>query len=360
MRSVYIHIPFCNSICSYCDFCKFLNNDIWASNYLTYLKKEIDKYYEKDMVKTLYIGGGTPSCLSYDNLIKLFKIIRVFRLSSDYEFTYECNINDLSEEFLIFLKENGVNRLSIGVESFNKYKLKYLNRKHNKKDIFSKIALARKIGFDNINIDIIYALPIEDMSILKSDIKYALKLKVDHISTYSLIIEDNTKIGITKMVPIPAELDASMYEYICDKLEDKNFIHYEISNFAKEGKMSRHNINYWLNNEYYGFGVGAHGYVHGVRYENTRSLNSYINGKFLLKEDLISRQEQMDNEIMLGLRLLRGINVKDFFLKYQINIQEAYDLKEVLEEKEMIYEDGFLFINPDYIYVMNEILIKIL
>ena len=162
------------------------------------------------------------------------------------------------------------------------------------------------------------------------------------------------------MVPIPAELDASMYEYICDKLEDKNFIHYEISNFAKEGKMSRHNINYWLNNEYYGFGVGAHGYAHGVRYENNRSLTSYINGKFLLKEDLISRQEQMDNEIMLGLRLLRGINVKDFFLKYQINIQEAYDLKEVLEEKEMIYEDGFLFINPDYIYVMNEILIKIL
>ena len=144
MRSVYIHIPFCNSICSYCDFCKFLNNDIWASNYLTYLKKEIDKYYEKDMVKTLYIGGGTPSCLSYDNLVKLFNIIKIFKLSSDYEFTYECNINDLSEEFLIFLKENGVNRLSFGLESINKNNLELLDRNYSKNEVVSIIKMAKK------------------------------------------------------------------------------------------------------------------------------------------------------------------------------------------------------------------------
>lgn len=360
MESVYIHIPFCKSICSYCDFCKVIYHGPWITQYLNALLAEIQDKYCEEEIKTLYIGGGTPSCLQEKDLKYLLDMIKVFKLSTDYEFTFECNLNDINEHLLDILKDYGVNRLSIGIETFDEDKLKFMERKHDFQTACNKMDLCRSKGFDNINVDFIYGIPGESLKVTKKDLDLLLKLNPDHISTYSLIIEDNTKIGITKMVPIPAELDATMYEYICDKLEDKKFIHYEISNFAKEGKMSRHNINYWLNNEYYGFGVGAHGYVHGVRYENTRSLTSYIGGKFLLKEDLLSRQEQMDNEIMLGLRLLRGINVKDFFLKYQVNIQEAYDLKEVLAEKEMIYEDGFLFINPDYIYVMNEILIKIL
>lgn len=360
MRSVYIHIPFCNSICSYCDFCKFLNNDIWASNYLTYLKKEIDKYYEKDMVKTLYIGGGTPSCLSYDNLIKLFKIIRVFRLSSDYEFTYECNINDLSEEFLIFLKENGVNRLSIGVESFNKYKLKYLNRKHNKKDIFSKIALARKIGFDNINIDIIYALSIEDMSILKSDIKYALKLKVDHISTYSLIIEEHTLLHNKGVKPISEDLDFKMYKYICKTLKRHHYNHYEISNFALDGHESKHNLTYWDNNEYYGFGLGAHGYINNMRYENTRNFNKYLNEEYRLNELLISTQEEMENELILGLRKIKGVSISEFEERFGISMFKMFKIEDALDKKDLILDEGFIRINEDKLYISNEILNEIM
>lgn len=360
MRSVYIHIPFCNSICSYCDFCKFLNNDVWASNYLKSLKKEISLYYEKDEVKSIYIGGGTPSCLSYDNLVKLFNIIKMIKLTSLGEFTYECNINDLSEEFLLFLKENGVNRLSIGVESFNKYNLKYLNRKHNKKDIFSKISLARKIGFNNINIDLIYALPIEDMSMLKKDIKNVLKLNVEHISTYSLIIEPHTLLYNKKVKPISEDLDFKMYKYICKKLKKYGYIHYEISNFALPNFESKHNLTYWDNNEYYGFGLSSHGYINNMRYENTRNYNKYLKEEYRLNELLISTQEEMENELILGLRKLKGVNVSEFEKRFSVSIFKVFKIEEAIKKGHLIYEDGYIRINEDNIYISNEILNEIL
>ena len=192
MKSLYIHIPFCEHICSYCDFCKVLNFDNWNTPYLDALKKEISEYYEDDVVKTIYIGGGTPSCLSEENIDYLFRILRDIKRVEDAEITFECNINDITFDKLKVLKKNGVNRISIGVESFNKYNLKLLNRKHDKKDIFEKIKLCKECGFDNINVDLIYALPTENMSIFKKDISLLLKLDVEHISTYSLIIEENT------------------------------------------------------------------------------------------------------------------------------------------------------------------------
>ena len=153
MRSVYIHIPFCKSICSYCDFCKFYYNDNWANEYIDTLSKEVLNYYEGDVVKTIYVGGGTPSSLSTNNLIKLFNIIKLFILDSKYEFTFECNVDDINSELLSILKENKVNRLSIGVQSLNKDKLKYLNRSHTKEEVIKNISLCRKYGFDNINVD---------------------------------------------------------------------------------------------------------------------------------------------------------------------------------------------------------------
>ena len=193
MRGVYIHIPFCKSICSYCDFCKFIYKDEWASNYLEHLEKEIDDYYEDDEVKTIYIGGGTPSSLSKENLDKLFKIIKKIKLIKNGEFTFECNINDINEELLKTLVINNVNRLSVGIESFDKKNLEFLNRKHNKKDIVNNIKLASKY-FDNINVDLMYALPTENLGTLKKDISEILKLNITHVSTYSLIIEEHTDI----------------------------------------------------------------------------------------------------------------------------------------------------------------------
>ena len=356
MRAVYIHIPFCNSICSYCDFCKFLNYENWTEPYLKALKEEIKEYYEGDKGKTLYIGGGTPSALKEEYIDKLFNILKVFKLKENAEITFECNVNDITEEKLITLKKHNVNRLSIGVESFNKYNLKLLNRKHDKKQIIEKINLCKQYGLDNINVDLIYALPTEDMRILKKDIAYLLKLDVEHISTYSLIIEENTALHNKKVKNIDEELDSKMYKYICKKLKKKNYIHYEVSNFAKEGKESKHNLTYWDNEEYYGFGCGAHGYINNMRYENTRSLNKYFNKEFRLEEFLVSIQEEMENEVILGLRKLKGISISKFKEKYDKDIREVFKIDQAIELSYLEQKGDYLFIPEDKIYIMNEII----
>lgn len=360
MESVYIHIPFCKSICSYCDFCKMLYNGSWVTQYLNALIEEIKDKYDGEVIKTLYIGGGTPSSLSLKDLKYLFEIVKQFNLTELEEFTFECNLNDLNEELLQFLLDNGVNRLSIGIESFNEDKLKFMERHHTLLEAEEKFKLMRKMGFNNINIDLIYGIPGETLKDLKKDIELFLKLEPDHISTYSLIVEDNTKIGINGVIPIPEELDASMYEEICEKLDMKRYEHYEVSNFAKKGKKSKHNLKYWNNEEYYGFGLGAAGYTNGVRYENTRSLTEYINGKRRKKEEILSIEDKMYNELMLGFRKMEGINLKDFFIKYGVNMQEVFDLHEVLKNEELIVDGEYIYVNPEYIYVMNEILVKIL
>ena len=360
MESVYIHIPFCKSICSYCDFCKVLLHGPWVTQYLNALLLEIQDKYLDEEIKTIYIGGGTPSSLSTKDLKYLFEIISKFKLATDYEFSFECNLNDINEELLDILKSNGVNRLSIGVESFNQGKLEFMERNHTFMQAQDAIKLARLYGFNNINVDLMYGIPGESLKDLKKDLDLILKLNPDHISTYSLIVEDNTKIGNAGVIPIPEELDASMYEEICNVLEDNGYEHYEVSNFAKEGKMSKHNLTYWNNEEYYGFGLGASGYIHGVRYENTRSITKYFKGEYLKSEEILSKDDKMYNELMLGFRKMKGINLREFYKKYEVNMQEVFDLSSLLKEKELIVDGEYIYINPDYIYVMNEILIKIL
>lgn len=360
MESVYIHIPFCKSICSYCDFCKLFYHGPWVTQYLNSLLLEIQDKYMGEEIKTIYIGGGTPSALSIKDLKYLFEIVGKFKVAEDFEFTFECNLNDINEELLTLLKENKVNRLSIGIESFNEDKLKFMERNHTFEEAVSAIKLARNLGFNNINVDLMYGIPGETLKDLKKDLEQILKLEPDHISTYSLIVEDNTKISNNGVIPIPEELDASMYEEICERLKNKGFIHYEVSNFAKEGKESKHNLTYWNNEEYYGFGLGAHGYIHGVRYENTRSITKYFKSEYVKSEELLSKEDKMYNELMLGFRKIQGINLKEFFRKYEINMQDAFELREVLKERELIVEDEYIYVNPEYIYVMNEILIKIL
>lgn len=360
MESVYIHIPFCRSICSYCDFCKMLYNGSFVTQYLNALLKEIKDRYDGEEIKTLYIGGGTPSSLSIKDLKYLFEIVRQFNLTKLEEFTFECNLNDLNEELLQFLFDNGVNRLSIGIESFNEDKLKFMERFHSYQEACNIFKIIRNIGFTNVNVDLIYGIPGETLKDLKKDLELILKLNPNHISTYSLIVEDNTKIGINGVIPIPEELDASMYEEICDLLDVKKYEHYEVSNFALKGKKSKHNLKYWNNEEYYGFGLGASGYTNGVRYENTRSLTEYVKGNVRKNEEILSVEDKMYNELMLGFRKMEGINLKEFFIKYGVNMQEVFDLHEVLKNEELIVDGEYIYVNPEYIYVMNEILIKIL
>lgn len=359
MESVYIHIPFCKTICSYCDFCKMFYNSSWADEYLDVLKEEILDSYDNDVIKTIYIGGGTPSCLPKENLIKLFEIIKLFKKSNDLEFTFECNISDINYELLNILKINGVNRLSIGVNSFNKKNLEFLERESNYKDVKEKINLCKALGFNNINVDLMYALPNETLKDLKKDVKKLLSLNITHLSTYSLIIEEHTKVGNSKINNIDEDLDYKMYEYICKKARHKKFNHYEVSNFAKKGFESRHNLAYWKNKEYYGFGLSASGYMMGFRYENTHDIKKYSNHVYRKENNVLSINDKMENEVMLGLRLLNGINVKEFYDKYTKNIQNVFPIEPLIKEKLLTFKDGYLKVSEKNIYILNEILLKL-
>ncbi len=361
MKSVYIHIPFCHNICSYCDFCKVLYNKTWAKLYLKKLEAEVNEYYEGEKLETIYIGGGTPSALNKEDLYSLFKIIKTFKLAREVEFTFECNINDINEDFLSILKYNRVNRLSVGIESFNEDKLKQMRRpSRTYEETKEIIKLCRNYGFNNINLDLIYGFENEKFSTLKEDLKKIINLKPEHISTYSLMIDDNTLLGISNPHRLDDELDAKMYDYICKKLKNKGYKHYEISNFALPNCESKHNLRYWHNEEYYGFGLGASGYTLGLRYDNTKSLTKYLEGVTRVNSNLVSKREMMENEIMLGLRLLNGINLKEFYYKYNTNIQDEFPVSKLLKTKELIYKKGYLYIPYDKLYIMNEILIKLI
>ena len=358
IKSVYIHIPFCESICSYCDFCKFLKNDIWINEYLEALDNEIKIKYKGEEISTIYIGGGTPSCLNIEQLKKLINIIKAFKKSKTIEFTFECNIETIDYGKLKLLYENGVNRLSIGVQTFNKKYLNYLNRNHNDKMIIEKINIAKKIGFKNINIDLIYALPDETLEELNIDLDKFLELDISHISTYSLIIEPNTRLFINNEKNIDQDLDYEMYKLICKKLKDHGYNHYEVSNFSKTGFESKHNLNYWNNDEYYGFGLGASGYVYGIRYDNTLNFNKYLSGNYVKEYNELDIKETMENEFILGFRKISGINKKIFKLKYGIDIKSIGIVNKLLNEKKLLENKKNIYINPKYIYISNDILLE--
>ena len=358
VKSAYIHIPFCNTICSYCDFCKVYYKNNLIDSYLDSLDIEINKYYKGEILDTIYIGGGTPSCLSIDKLNRLFGIIDKLKKSDNLEFTFECNLEDINEELLILLKKRGVNRLSIGVESFNKDILKILNRCSDI-DIFSKMDMSKKY-FNNINIDLMYAIPNENLDILSKDIDLLLKLDVPHISTYSLIIEKNTVMHNNNFKNIDDEMDYEMYRLIIDKLSRNCYHHYEISNFSKTGYESKHNLTYWNNEYYYGFGVGASGYIDNIRYDNTRSITKYISGNYRLESNKLSYNEIVENAFILGFRKIDGINIKDFENRYGFNPKNIDIVKKLVRENKLEINEYNIKINNDYIYTSNDILCEFL
>lgn len=355
MKSAYIHIPFCKTICSYCDFCKMFYNEQLVDIYLLELEREINKNYKGEKLKTIYIGGGTPSSLNLKQLDRLMNIIKIFNLEEENEFTVECNIENITKEKLELLYKNKVNRLSIGIQTFNEKYLEFLNRNHTKKEINEKINLAKKIGFKNINIDLMYAFPNETIEELDQDINEFLKLDITHISTYSLIIEPHTKLYIDKIKNIDEDLDRKMYDLICKKLNKYN--HYEISNFAKPGYESIHNLTYWNNENYYGFGLGASGYINNIRYDNTKNINEYLKGNYIKNKEELTKNIEIENEFILGLRKIKGINIEKFNKKYD-NIFKYDVVNRLLKEKKLITDNKNIYINKEYIYTSNNILIE--
>jgi oxygen-independent coproporphyrinogen III oxidase len=355
--SIYIHIPFCNTICSYCDFCKMHYNESWANDYLKELEKEIKKNYKNELVSTIYIGGGTPSALLDYQIENLLKILNIFNVNNP-EITFECNIENITKSKLEILKKYKVNRLSIGVQTFNPKLLEFLNRNHDEDMIINVIKDAKELGFNNISIDLIYGLKDQTLNDLEIDINKYLELDINHISTYSLIIEPNTKLYIDRVNNIDEDLDYDMYQLIKEKLKQNNFIHYETSNFAKERFESKHNLTYWNNNHYYGFGMGASGYIDNIRYDNTRSINQYLKGIYRKEEEILTKEQEMQYEMILGLRKIKGLNKKDFFNKYGLEIKEAFNIDKLLEDKKLEESEDYIFISEDYIYRANDILVE--
>lgn len=354
VKAVYIHIPFCKSICSYCDFCKFFYKKEWINKYLDSLEKEIKDNYKGELIDNVYIGGGTPSSLSLDELERLFSITNTLNVNDEHEFTIEFNVEDISSEKLELCKKNKVNRISIGVESFNKKNLEFLGRNTNV-DIEEKILLTKEY-FDNINIDLIYALPNQTLKELEDDLDKYLKLDIPHISCYSLILEEHTKLHNMNIKPIDDELDLKMYELINKKLI--NYNHYEISNYSKDGYESKLNLTYWNNEEYYGFGVGASGYINNIRYNNSKNIINYMKCIYNKEREEVSREDKMSYELILGFRKMKGINITEFKKKYNVDITSLYNIKELLDKEYLIINNDYIFINNKYLYLSNEILVN--
>lgn len=352
--SMYIHIPFCMQICTYCDFPKMLKNKKYIKDYLKKLENEIKERYKGEEITTLYIGGGTPTSLEIKDLQKLFKILSKINLKENAEVTIEANTDDLTEEKLKLLKSN-INRLSIGIQTFDKKKLKELNRKVNTKN------LKRAFKYiENINLDLMYGFKNQTLKDLEKDLDKIIKLNPKHISTYSLIIEPNTIFEIKKYKKIDEDKESKMYELIKEKLKASGFIQYEISNFSKKNYESKHNLTYWNNENYYGFGLGAAGYIENQRYENTRNLSKYLQGKYIKVSHKLDKNETLQNEFMLGLRKIKGIDKIKFKEKYGIKVTDIKEVKNLINQNLLIEKENNIFINSKFIYTSNEILLRLI
>ena len=320
IEAMYIHIPFCKNICSYCDFPKVFYSFLYEEKYINQLLKEI-KEAKVNKCSTIYIGGGTPSALSTCGLEKLLSYLYDF-LKEDYEFTIEVNPETIDEEKVKLFQKYGINRVSIGVQSFNEDILKLLNRKHSYDDVKLCVDLLNKYGIYNYSFDFIYGINGEDINHIENDFKYIDELKPKHLSFYSLILEDHTCLKVKDYKELDEDEIVNQYNYIYGELTKRGYIQYEVSNYAHKGYESKHNLVYWKDKKYYGFGLGASGYIDNIRYTNTKNLTKYLKGVNDIYKEELTLQEEKEEFIMLGLRLVEGISLKEYEEKFNENLLE--------------------------------------
>ena len=359
-KSLYIHIPFCNSICDYCDFPKLQYFTIFSKPYLKALKEELESY-NIGKLETIYVGGGTPTCLSDDEFKELLDIIKPYSKGVK-EYTIECNPESLCVKKLELMKEYGVNRLSIGVESTNNHILKSINRHHTYEDVVKAVENARNLGFDNISVDLILGLPNVTKSMLKKDVNNILKLGIDHMSCYSLTVHPNTVFYINGITPLSSDIERELYDIVNELLGNNGFEHYEISSWTKPGKESKHNLVYWQNKEYYGAGMGASGYIGDVRYTNTKNIHRYLNHEFINEEEKVSLSDKKEYQIMLNLRTKYGINLESFKKEFGIDLlaSKENEIKELIEQNLMILNDNCLILTYDGMLTLDNFILEIL
>lgn len=356
LKSIYIHIPFCKTKCNYCNFISFAQKDDFIRKYFNALEKEIAQSMTcfEQVFNTVYIGGGTPSTIETGYYEKILPLINK---AENAEVTIEVNPGTVTLSYLKELKALSFNRLSIGVQNFDDNILKTLNRLHTAQEAVNTVNMAKAAGFSNISIDLIYGLPGQTLYNWEQTLYRAIDLSLEHISAYGLKIEEDTEFARNLPQNLPDDDEtAKMYLKTIEILEQKGFQHYEISNFSKPGFESRHNLAYWNNEEYFGFGLGAHGYIKGVRYSNVENLQQYIQNPLAKASEKKLSQQEMDEEtVFLGLRLRKGINVDEFFIKRFIHIIKKYSSLGMLK-----LEENILTLTPRGVLLSNNILAEFL
>lgn len=376
---LYVHIPFCKQKCKYCDFTSFAQKEDMIEEYMKWLCTEIkevgegirldieNKYIDDVKVKTIYIGGGTPSYIDETYIKEIMQsIYEYYQVEKDAEVTIEINPGTVNETKLQAYKKAGINRLSIGVQEVNNELLNMLGRIHTYEEFKNTYELARRVGFNNINIDFMLGLPnqtIEDIVHILSEIQ---ELKPEHVSVYSLILEEDTPIkklvDKNRLIMPKEEIERDMYWKIKNGLEEQGYIHYEISNFAKKGKESKHNMDCWNQKEYMGFGVGAHSYIDGARFSNIDDIKEYIenykNNKQENNFELHEKQKQetkMKEYMMLGLRKIKGIDCNQFETKFSKDVFDIFgkEIEKLLKEELIEVEEGSIRLSTKGIDLAN-------
>lgn len=369
---LYIHIPFCKQKCSYCDFCSYANKESFIKRYIQCVLKEIievgnnnkiDFENGKDdlfLVKTIYIGGGTPSLIDSKYIVQIIEDIKLnFEIDEKAEITIEVNPGTVTLEKLEDYKRAGINRLSIGLQSTHEHLLKEIGRIHTHLDFLDTFRFAREAGFENINVDLMIGLPNQTLAEVQDSIEEIVSMEPEHISVYSLILEEGTPLfkKVEEGLELPdEELERKMYWNVKRILEANGYNHYEISNFAKQGYESKHNLDCWNQKEYIGFGIAAHSYTNGIRYSNIENIEQYIKNydEDKTEENLVFHEKQdmeaMQKEYMLlGLRKIDGVSIQEFKIKFVANPVFLYH-----SELEKLVNEELLEIDGDQIKLTNK------
>lgn len=368
--SLYIHIPFCAQKCLYCDFPSFARKDHLRKAYIEALNKEIISLREKHNnleINTIFIGGGTPSVLEADELECLLKEVAKLNMSKDIEYSMECNPGNLTEEKLEVMKKYGVNRISMGLQAKQDNLLKGLGRIHNYKTFKENFLLAKKVGFNNINVDLMFGLPNQRLNEWEETLREIRSLEPAHISAYSLIIEEGTafyNLYENDKLKLPTEEEERKMYHLAKKiLEENGFNQYEISNYAKEGKECRHNLAYWNMDNWIGVGSASASYIDGKRIKNISSVEKYINSineKGEAVEEIInnSKNDNMEEFMFMGLRKINGIDENEFKKRFSMNINDVYGeiLNKYIDEGLLIRESGRIFLSEKGIEISNIIM----
>lgn len=353
IQSAYIHIPFCKQMCHYCNFVKYFYNEERATAYVHALEQEMNLYLpaNDNKLSTLYIGGGTPTSLNMEQLTSFFEAIhRKIDVSKLDEFTIEVNPGDINDEKAKLLKDYGINRISFGVQVMDDKMLEQLGRIHRVKDVYQTVDLLIRNDFSNISLDLIYALPHQTVEQFKRSLEEVLAFKLPHYSTYSLQIEPSTvfyhRHQKGQLHRPKEENEVAMYHILLDTMNKHGIEQYEISNFAKPTYESKHNLAYWNNEYFYGFGAGASGYLPGERIMNVKTVPTYIKKmaaqeKPILQTDQITLKEQIEEELFLGLRKMKGYSLDTFKKKYGFSIQNLYSAQlEKLAANGLIFQEA--------------------